>query len=156
MNRDFVKMEHLLWRMVFGGVLVLTIFLAGCATTKQHSKNEVKELQNRIVSLEQELSKKDEEIRFLSGELEIMGKKGSEKLSKKETDSNEIKIQSKIGTTKHVQTALKNAGFYKGRIDGRKGPSTRKAIKEFQKANGLKCDGRVGKETWSKLSAYLR
>jgi peptidoglycan hydrolase-like protein with peptidoglycan-binding domain len=32
---------------------------------------------------------------------------------------------------------------------------TRKAIEEFQKANGLEVDGKVGPKTWRVLSKYL-
>ncbi len=149
MNRDLLK-------IIYVGVLILS--LTGCATTKQHSNVKVEELQNRITFLEKQLSQKDEEIQFLAGELEIMERKrtGDEKSSKREPDIKGTKPQSEIGTTKQVQTALRNAGFYKGRIDGQIGTSTRKAIKEFQKANGLTVDGKIGKETWSKLRKHLR
>jgi peptidoglycan hydrolase-like protein with peptidoglycan-binding domain len=53
-----------------------------------------------------------------------------------------------------IQTALKNANFYMGAIDGKKGPLTKKAIEEFQKANGLEADGIVGPKTWAVLSKY--
>lgn len=58
-------------------------------------------------------------------------------------------------TNEQVQTALKNAGFYAGAIDGKLGPQTKKAIEEFQKANNLKVDGKAGTKTWAGLSAYL-
>ena len=54
-----------------------------------------------------------------------------------------------------IQTALKNAGLYSGNIDGKIGPASRKAIEEFQKANGLKADGKVGPKTWVILETYL-
>lgn len=56
---------------------------------------------------------------------------------------------------KQIQIALQKAGFYKGRIDGKLGSQTKEAIREFQKANGLKPDGIVGKRTAEKLSKYL-
>ena len=56
---------------------------------------------------------------------------------------------------KDIQKALKNAGFYSGAIDGKLGPKTKKAIEAFQKAKGLKADGRVGSKTWSELEKYL-
>ncbi len=58
-------------------------------------------------------------------------------------------------TATDIQTALKNAGFYTGAIDGKIGAKTKKAIAEFQKANGLTPDGKVGPKTWSVLSKYL-
>jgi len=56
---------------------------------------------------------------------------------------------------KDVQTALKNAGFYTGSVDGKVGPKTKSAIQEFQKAKGLKVDSKVGPKTWAELEKYL-
>ena len=58
-------------------------------------------------------------------------------------------------SAKEIQLALKNAGLYAGMIDGKIGPMTKKAIEEFQKANNLKADGKVGLKTWAALSSYL-
>lgn len=58
-------------------------------------------------------------------------------------------------TVSEIQSALKNAGFYTGPIDGKNGPLTRKATEEFQEAQGLKADGKVGPKTWSALSGHL-
>jgi len=57
-------------------------------------------------------------------------------------------------STREIQHALKNAGFYQGSVDGKLGPQTRSAIKEFQRVHGLADDGVVGKQTWNKLTAY--
>jgi peptidoglycan hydrolase-like protein with peptidoglycan-binding domain len=54
-----------------------------------------------------------------------------------------------------IQTALKNAGYYTGNIDGKMGPETKAAIEEFQKTNGLKADGKVGTKTWALLRKHL-
>jgi peptidoglycan hydrolase-like protein with peptidoglycan-binding domain len=58
-------------------------------------------------------------------------------------------------TVEEIQTALKNAGYYTGSVDGKKGPLTKKAIEDFQKANNLQVDGKVGPKTWAVLSPYL-
>jgi len=58
-------------------------------------------------------------------------------------------------TSREIQEALKNAGYYTGIVDGKVGPKTKKAIEEFQKANGLKADGKVGPKTWALLSKNL-
>jgi peptidoglycan hydrolase-like protein with peptidoglycan-binding domain len=58
-------------------------------------------------------------------------------------------------TAEEIQTALKNAGYYNGAIDGKLGPMSKKAIEEFQKANGLQVDGKVGPKTWLALSSHL-
>ncbi|MFA5114842.1 MAG: peptidoglycan-binding domain-containing protein [Candidatus Omnitrophota bacterium] len=54
-----------------------------------------------------------------------------------------------------IQTALKNAGYYTGALDGKLGPMSKKAVGEFQKAHNLKADGKVGPKTWEALKAYL-
>ncbi|MGE5309420.1 MAG: peptidoglycan-binding domain-containing protein [Deltaproteobacteria bacterium] len=58
-------------------------------------------------------------------------------------------------TAKEIQLALKNAGFYSGNVDGKLGPMSKKAIEDFQKANGLNADGKVGPKTWAALSTHL-
>jgi peptidoglycan hydrolase-like protein with peptidoglycan-binding domain len=55
-----------------------------------------------------------------------------------------------------IQTALKHAGFYTGSIDGKIGPKSKKAIEDFQSANGLKVDGKIGLKTWEALGKYLK
>lgn len=58
-------------------------------------------------------------------------------------------------TALEIQTALKNANFYTGALDGKIGSMTKKAIEAFQKANNLQADGKVGPKTWGLLSKYL-
>ncbi|MFA4988138.1 MAG: peptidoglycan-binding protein [Candidatus Omnitrophota bacterium] len=58
-------------------------------------------------------------------------------------------------TNTEIQTALKNAGYYSASIDGKIGPKSKKAIEDFQSANGLKVDGKVGSKTWEALGRYL-
>lgn len=57
---------------------------------------------------------------------------------------------------KQIQIALQKAGFYKGKIDGKIGPQTKQAIREFQKSKGLKPDGVVGQKTRKELEKYLQ
>ena len=52
-----------------------------------------------------------------------------------------------------VQKRLKELGYYKGNADGDFGPATEEAVKEFQKANGLEADGKVGEKTLAKMNA---
>ncbi len=54
-----------------------------------------------------------------------------------------------------VQKALKGAGFYNGEMDGKVGPDTREAVRNFQRANGLTPDGIIGKTTWNLLKKHL-
>lgn len=60
-----------------------------------------------------------------------------------------------LPTPQQIQTALKNAGYYEGAIDGEIGSKSKKAILDFQKDNGLETDGKVGPKTWSKLKEHL-
>ncbi len=126
-------------------VVFLVIFLTGCATTKKTQDIQTKQLQSRISYLEQELQRKNQEISILEQGLE-------------KTQSRTLVTykQKDIQLSNHqIQTALKNAGFYQGPIDGKIGSKTREAIRAFQKANGLKADGIVGKRTSQELSKYL-
>ena len=56
---------------------------------------------------------------------------------------------------REIQQALKSAGYDPGSVDGRMGARTRTAIRDFQLANGLEPDGKVGPRTWNKLEAFL-
>lgn len=68
----------------------------------------------------------------------------------------QVQVTGKADRSKDIQTALKNAGFYVGAIDGKIGPKSKKAIEEFQKSKGLKVDGKVGPKTWAELEKYLQ
>lgn len=54
-----------------------------------------------------------------------------------------------------IQKALKEAGYYKGPVDGIVGKKTKEAVRQFQEAHDLKVDGKCGPQTWGKLKAYL-
>ncbi len=76
-------------------------------------------------------------------------------LTKTSEEREEIEI---IGTgfgynprVEEIQRILKKAGFDPGSVDGRLGGKTRKALKEFQRANGLKPQGTLNSKTWAKL-----
>lgn len=76
----------------------------------------------------------------------------------KENKPQEVSIQlapDEATKNRQIQTALKNAGYDPGVIDGKIGAKTKTAVKDFQTANGLKADGKVGAKTWAKLSAYI-
>jgi len=55
---------------------------------------------------------------------------------------------------KTIQSLLKNAGFYKGEIDGKMGPETVRAIKQFQRSKNLKESGVINVKTWEELKKY--
>ena len=64
-----------------------------------------------------------------------------------------LKKGSRGAAVKTLQTALKNQGYYSGKIDGIYGKGTEKAVKAFQRKNGLKADGIAGPQTQAKLYA---
>jgi len=133
-------------RTLLAGVIILS--LTGCATTKTSSSGEMEELQTKISDLDKQLQEKDQEVRDLEERLSRMKMPEDEIVNAQEVDISKV-------TPKSIQTALKNAGFYSGAIDGKIGKKTKEAIKEFQKSNSLKSDGIVGKQTWSRLQKYL-
>ena len=54
-------------------------------------------------------------------------------------------------TVSEIQTRLKNWGYYSGSVDGVYGSQTEKAVRWFQKKNGLQVDGQVGNLTLAAL-----
>ena len=46
-----------------------------------------------------------------------------------------------------VQDALTKLGYDPGKVDGKDGPNTQKAVREFQAAASIKIDGIVGPDT---------
>ncbi len=57
---------------------------------------------------------------------------------------------------KLIQEKLKNWGYYDGEIDGIYGSGTTKAVRKFQKVNGLNVDGIVGDKTAQKMGISLQ
>ena len=68
----------------------------------------------------------------------------------------EIKEEIPRDKTRQIQFALKKAGCYRGAIDGKIGPQTRRAIRDFQKSKGLKPDGIIGQKIWEELCKFLK
>ena len=52
---------------------------------------------------------------------------------------------------KEIQTRLKSWGYYSGAVDGVYGSQTEKAVRYFQRKNGLSVDGQVGNQTLAAL-----
>ena len=55
-----------------------------------------------------------------------------------------------------LQYLLRNRGFYRAKVDGEFGSQTEKAVRDFQRAKGLKVDGIVGPQTWPVLLLRLK
>ena len=54
-------------------------------------------------------------------------------------------------TVRTVQNKLRRWGYYSGSVDGIYGPATERAVRAFQKKNGLTVDGIVGRATFQAL-----
>ena len=139
--------------------LLLAVGVAGCSTTKA---SHIETLQTRVSDLEEQLEERDEQIQNLEDEVADLSERlegptriprgsASEEVELKAERTGIIRVNV---PTQKVQEALKAAGFYNGPVDGKIGDKTKSAIVEFQKANGLKVDGIVGRGTWAKLSDY--
>jgi murein L,D-transpeptidase YcbB/YkuD len=138
--------------MVFIILGLSLVSFSGCATFRKKDL-EQQALRNQIQALEIQLSQKDQEIASLKDALE--------QGSREQMELTKIKNMPEVQETKwrpnvkQIQSALKNAGYNPGSIDGRIGGMTRDAIRAFQRANGLKVDGHIGRKTWSLLKKYL-
>lgn len=128
--------------------VVFVSSLSGCATTRKNNELEMQGLRNQVSALESQMAAKDEEI----NSLREAAMKASEMSAMVERKTGETKSRP---SAKQIQTALKNAGYYQGAVDGKIGKGTREAIKAFQSANNLSSDGKVGKKTWVVLKNYL-
>ncbi|MEG1559412.1 MAG: spore cortex-lytic enzyme [Clostridia bacterium] len=62
-----------------------------------------------------------------------------------------LKVGARGEDVKKLQTKLKQWGYYSDSLDGIFGSNTEKAVKVFQKANGLTADGIVGTQTLKSL-----
>ena len=142
-------------------VIAVAVMAGGCATMNKKNDLEIQGLKNQVSALQNELQAKDDEIVALR---ESLSKTTEEKYAAANAGKSEIAIsvpretpkEAKVRfTVKQLQTALKNAGYDPGHVDGKMGKQTREAIKAFQRANGLAADGVVGKRTWSLLREYL-
>lgn len=62
-----------------------------------------------------------------------------------------LKYGSKGSSVKKLQTRLAYLGYYSGNIDGKYGPLTKSAVKNFQKASGLTANGTANNATQKEL-----
>jgi hypothetical protein len=156
----------------YGIVCVAAIVIfSGCATSKKFQQD-MSELRTQMGTLENKieiLSQRQQQVEISSSEQRenmgylkgrVSGIKPSEYPIKIYTgpagnEGREYKPPAGKLSTREIQVALKNAGFDSGTVDGKMGRRTRNAIKEFQKAHGLKADGIVGKKTAAQLTRYI-
>lgn len=121
-------------------LLFLAFAASGCATLEYQSK--INTLEGRAEQLQKENTMLKDRVVALEDALSDATKKQ--------------KVVLKAPTGIDIQTALKNAGFYQGEIDGKIGTKTKGAVMKFQEASGLNPDGSVGSRTWEKLSEHLK
>ena len=134
-------------KLGWAGLAVAGIFvLSGCATMNKNDALSNQGLRNKISALEAQLKEKDDEINSL--------KETSLKISE-DVNLNKTNEANQQIDPKQIQTALKNAGYYQGTVDGKLGKNTRRAVRAFQRANKLPADGKVGENTWMVLKEYL-
>lgn len=144
-----------------GLLMVVAALASGCAGAR--SRQDMARLQSQVNLLDERVTQLERaNLGALSSaplgaaEADLGMTVGSAAPSSKSASS-EKKAPAKTSlkpSTREIQQALKNAGFYQGSVDGKMGPQTREAIKEFQRVHGLNDDGVVGKQTWAKLKAY--
>lgn len=127
-------------------VVFFVFILAGCATS---SKKQVAQSQPVAYEKSQKAYQQESYSRDYAYD-DTWSSDSYEKPAKKTYSEPVIQL-----SPKQIQRALKSAGFYQGPIDGKIGPKTKEAIIKFQKANGLKADGIVGKRTSAELNKYL-
>lgn len=141
--------------------VVISAVFTGCATTGTSQIQENQQLKARIVQLESEIQKREDQKKQLEAQMEEerRSKENFEKrvklgyVNKNDKDFRNFDSPNAI---KKIQAALKNAGYDVGLIDGKMGTKTKNSVKKFQKENNLTADGVVGSKTWAKLSSYLK
>lgn len=124
-------------------VVVLAFCLTGCATQKNNDLENQK-LRNQITALNAQIQTNQAQT-----ETTVAPQIKPVEAIKVET---EVKYPP---ATKQIQTALANAGYDPGKVDGKMGEKTKKAIRRFQKDHKLQVDGKVDRKTWNVLKEYL-
>lgn len=143
--------------------LAAVFAISGCSTMPKKVKEEISGLKTKVDTLESRVDtveSKQVEVEKTTAEqgqtleqLKVQKEAAvpaapSTNISVRERDDSGMTPKEKV---REIQTLLKSAGYYDGKIDGIKGTQTKKAIKDFQKASGLRADGVVGPKTWELL-----
>ena len=152
-------------------IAFFALVLSGCATTSKTSP--VNQLQVQVTEMQQRMEDQEKEIVDLKYEVKEMAGKVADQDTEVSSDAHAktpsvvtvepVKVESRgfdiirvSGVTgRELQKALKAAGVYEGKVDGKVGSRTKASVVEFQKAHSLKADGVVGQKTWNELKAYL-
>ena len=140
-------------RLRVAGLVMAAVVVSGCASTQ--TAQGLKRLQSQVGLLDERVT----QLERAGGTWPSAGAVSEPATAvvpgaKTASTSSKSSASSSKPSTREIQEALKNAGFYQGAVDGKMGPATHDAVKEFQRVHGLTDDGVVGKRTWAKLSAY--
>ena len=84
--------------------------------------------------------------------IDVNGKTEEDKKEESSSSDGSLKKGSQGEKVKELQRRLKELGYYKDYVDGDYGDATVKAVKAFQKMNGLTEDGVAGSTTINKLN----
>ena len=151
-------------RFVVLALIILSTFtISGCSSAQKKLSEDVKGIKTKVDTLETRVegveTKQSEVERLAMEQAQRVEELKAERSARSYSGKTNVGIKDKRSRKdkeriKDIQTCLKNAGFYKGEVDGVKGRKTRSAIRKFQSANGLTADGVVGKRTWEALSKY--
>lgn len=138
-------MKKILFSLV---VLFVALPLSGCAMFG------IDGLERKVTNLEDRMDSLESSGRSISAGEQTGGESLTYVSSGSTSKSSTRKSSSSLMTKKEVQTALRDAGYYYGPIDGKLGRKSTQAIKEFQTDNGLKIDGVAGTQTIKALLNY--
>lgn len=138
------------------GLGLLLVANTGCA----RKKNKVDALQAQVNTISDELVRLDQSVQELRGAAHATEGGAASAVS---SESGASSYGGGVYRTPsgfelpsaNIQKALKNAGYYKGAVDGKIGSATKEAVKAFQRDNGLEADGVVGRRTWDKMKVHL-
>lgn len=140
--------------LVVAAAVVLVV--SGCSTVPKHFKEDMTGMKTKVDTLESRVDTvetKQAEVEKISAE-QLQAIEEIKAQKQQQVSKSNVGIKSRSVSAAELQAALKNAGFYDGKLDGVKGPQTKSAIKAFQEANGLRADGVVGPKTWDLLCRY--
>lgn len=153
-----MKKQTYLVTTVLLGTILLT---AGCTTSKRHHRD-VASLQAQIGSLQGEMARLDLSLQNTNAALQAVQQRGTPAAAPTGGSIFAAQGEGPVYRTpsgfelpaRAIQQALRNAGYYNGEIDGKVGSGTKRAIREFQRAQGLTTDGVCGRQTWEQLKQF--
>ena len=145
-------------RLSLFSLLGLLVVFTGCASRKKTSRLDA--MQAQIGVLTDEVARLDQSLQETKASAQPTegrrGEAGPASYAVEGTSGPTYRTPSGFELpSRNIQQALKNAGYYTGNLDGKIGAATKDAVKAFQRDNGLRSDGVVGRQTWNKLKVYL-